>query len=120
MWGHLTYLGMLLIWALPVIALQWIAGFRALRSRLRLLTVATLVPTAYLVVADAVALSQGIWSIHPSRVTGPRVGNVPVEEALFFLLTDLMVVQSVVLLNAPETRDLGRRLVQLARRSTPS
>jgi lycopene beta-cyclase len=111
-WGHLTYLGLLLPWALPVLGLQWAVGHAALRRRLRALLIAVAVPTAYLVGADAVALSQGIWTVHADRVLGVRIGNVPVEEALFFLLTDLMVVQSVVLLNAPEMRAATRRALR--------
>ncbi|HEV7466509.1 MAG TPA: lycopene cyclase domain-containing protein [Candidatus Dormibacteraeota bacterium] len=113
MWGHLTYLGLLLPWALPVIALQWAAGHAALRRRLAPLLLGTLLPTAYLVGTDAVALSQGIWAIHRDRVVGLYAGNVPVEEALFFLLTDLMVAQSVILFNAPETRPAMRRALRL-------
>jgi lycopene cyclase domain-containing protein len=112
-WGHLTYLGLLLPWALPVIALQWGVGHAALRSRLAPLLLATLLPTAYLIGSDAVAISQGIWSIHRDRVVGVYLGNVPVEEALFFLLTDLMVAQSVILLNAPEMRPALRRALRL-------
>ncbi len=117
MWGHLTYLGLLLPWALPVIALQWAVGHAALRRRLGPLLLGALLPTAYLIGADAVALSQGIWSIHRDRVVGLSLGNVPVEEALFFLLTDLMVAQSVILLNAPETRPAVRRALRLLGRS---
>jgi hypothetical protein len=36
-----------------------------------------------------------------------------VEEALFFVLTDLMVAQSVILLNAPEMRPALRRALRL-------
>jgi lycopene cyclase domain-containing protein len=112
-WGHLTYLGLLLPWALPVIALQWGVGHAALRRRLAPLLLGTLLPTAYLIGSDAVALAQGIWSIHHDRVLGLYLGNVPVEEALFFLLTDLMVAQSVILFNAPETRPAVRRALRL-------
>lgn len=112
MWGHLTYLGLLLPWALPVVALQWAVGHAALRRRLRLLLLTTALPTAYLVGSDAVALSQGIWAIHRDRVLGLYLGNVPVEEALFFLLTDLMVAQSLVLFNAPEMRPAVRRALR--------
>jgi putative membrane protein len=110
--SHLTYLAMLLPWALPVIALQWAVGWRALRQRLRVIVVAALVTTAYLSAADAVAITQGIWTIHSERIVGARIGAVPIEEVLFFLLTNLMVIQSVVLFNAPEMHALARRLVQ--------
>jgi lycopene cyclase domain-containing protein len=117
MWGHLTYLGLLLPWALPVVALQWVAGHAALRRRLAPLLLGTLLPTAYLVGSDAVALSQGIWTIHRDRVVGVFLGNVPIEEALFFLLTDLMVAQSVILFNAPEMRPAVRRALRLIGRA---
>ncbi|GAC1339434.1 MAG: hypothetical protein NVSMB29_06730 [Candidatus Dormibacteria bacterium] len=106
---------MLLPWALPVVLAQWLAGHAVLRRRLSLLLTATLVPTAYLVLSDGVALRQGIWRIHPDRIIGAYLGNVPLEEALFFLLTDLMVVQSVILLNAPEMRGLASRLIRRRR-----
>lgn len=111
--GHLTYLLMLLPWAAAVLIVQWAAGYGAIRRRVRLVLLATLLPTAYLVAADSVALSQGIWTIHDERILGLRLGNVPVEEALFFLLTNLIVVQSVILLNAVEVRE---RLLALVRR----
>jgi lycopene cyclase domain-containing protein len=116
MWGHLTYLGLLLPWALPVLALQWAAGHSALRRRLGPLLVATLLPTAWLIAGDAVALAQGIWTVHRDRILGVYLGNVPLEEAVFFLLTDLMVVQSVLLLNAPEMRPFARRALRVLRR----
>ncbi len=112
MFGHLTYLGMLLPWALPVVLVQWLAGHAALRRRLALLLTATGMATVYLVLSDGVALREGIWHIHPDRIIGVYLGNVPFEEALFFLLTNLMVVQSVILLNAPELRGLASRIVR--------
>jgi lycopene cyclase domain-containing protein len=110
MWGHMTYLGLLLPWALPILGLQWAVGHTPLRRRVGTLLLAAVIPTAYLVGCDAVALSQGIWTIHDDRIVGVRIGNVPLEEALFFLFTDLMVVQSIILLNAPEADGVLRRL----------
>jgi|GEM_PF-2127357 len=100
MFFHHTYLVFLLGWALPVIALHWAAGARILYAHRRLLLVATILPTVYLTVADGIAIRLGIWSLHPGRVLGISIGDVPLEEALFFLLTDLMVVQIVTLVVA--------------------
>ncbi|MFN2568573.1 MAG: lycopene cyclase domain-containing protein [Candidatus Dormibacteria bacterium] len=113
--GRLTYLAMLLPWALFVLAIQWAAGLPSVRRRLRVVLVATLVPTAYLIAADSYALSQGIWAIHDDRIIGVRLGNVPVEECLFFLATNLVVVQSIILLTAPESRDRMSRLLRRRR-----
>lgn len=97
MLGHLTYLTFELGWALPVLALQWIAGRRVLWQRRRVLVAAVCVSTAYLSCADGVAIAHGIWSLHAPRILGVRLGDLPVEEAIFFLLTNAMVVQSILL-----------------------
>jgi lycopene cyclase domain-containing protein len=91
------YLGAILAWAGPVLALQWAVGWRYLARVRRRVAVAVLVPTAYLCVVDAVALSRGIWIIADRYTTGLALGVVPVEEATFFLVTNLFVVQGLVL-----------------------
>lgn len=101
MFGHATYLLFELGWAVPVICLQWLVGWRILWKRRRTLLLVALFATVYLSCTDAVAISQGIWSLHAPRIVGLRLGNVPIEELIFFLLTDLMVIQSVLLLYRP-------------------
>lgn len=100
MFSHHTYLIFLLGWALPVIALHWAAGGRILFAHRRLLLVATILLTVYLAIADGIAIHLGIWSLHPGRLLGISIGDVPIEEALFFLLTNLMVVQTITLVVA--------------------
>jgi lycopene cyclase domain-containing protein len=62
------------------------------------LALAVAVPTAYLSCADGVAIANGIWTLHTNRIVGLVLGNVPLEEVLFFLLTNAMVAQAVLLL----------------------
>jgi lycopene cyclase domain-containing protein len=97
MLGHLTYLIFELVWALPVLALQWVVGRGILWRRRETLVLALLIPTLYLSCADSVAIANGIWTLHADRIVGIRLGNLPLEEALFFLLTNAMVVQSILL-----------------------
>jgi lycopene cyclase domain-containing protein len=104
MFGHLTYLVFEVSWAMPVLVLHWIVGWRRLAPRLRVILIATLGATAYLSVADGFAIHAGIWTLHADRVLGPSVDRVPIEESLFFLLTNLIVAQTIVLLWRP----LGR------------
>ncbi|GAC1438290.1 MAG: hypothetical protein NVSMB65_12600 [Chloroflexota bacterium] len=97
MFGHATYLVFELVWGLPVLALQWVVGWTVLwRSRARW-AAAALLATAYLCAADGWAIADGIWSINPARSTGLRPLGLPIEEAIFFLLTNLMVVQTIIL-----------------------
>lgn len=98
MLGRLTYLVFELAWALPVLALQWAAGWKMLWRRRRTLVLALVVPTVYLSCADGIAIANGIWTLHASRILGLRFGNVPLEEVVFFMLTNAMVADSIVLL----------------------
>jgi lycopene cyclase domain-containing protein len=95
--GAATYLGLILLWAGPAIAFQQVAGARALatRRRLRLAVVAPV--TAYLWCADAVAIAAGIWHISPAATVGFAPAGLPLEEAVFFLLTTLLVADGLVL-----------------------
>ncbi|MEJ2357722.1 MAG: carotenoid biosynthesis protein, partial [Deinococcales bacterium] len=91
------YLGLVLVWAAPVLALQWGFGGDLLLSRWRLL-LATIVPsTVYLSLADRFALARGIWSIAPDASTGVFVGGLPLEEGVFFLATNLMITLGLAL-----------------------
>lgn len=93
------YLGTLLLWAAPVLSVQWAFDWPYLWARRRVVAVGVAVPTLYLWLADTVALALGIWELSPVLTTGavvPLLG-LPVEEAAFFLLTNLFLVQGLVL-----------------------
>jgi lycopene cyclase domain-containing protein len=91
-----TYLGLILVWAAPVLAALWAwAGAEVwMRRRAYLLGIAA--PTVYLWIADAVAIRLGIWSIDPRLSTGILILGLPVEEAIFFLVTNLLVVVGLI------------------------
>jgi lycopene cyclase domain-containing protein len=91
------YLLFELIWALPVLALQWALGWRYLLRTWRLWVPALMALTVYLSLADAVAIQQGIWRFDDTALVGVSVGNVPVEEVLFYGLTGSMILQGMVL-----------------------
>jgi lycopene cyclase domain-containing protein len=98
--SHATYLTFELAWALPVLALQWIVGRGRLLRHWRILLVAIALPSAYLSLTDGVAIAQHIWTLHADRILGVRVGDVPVEEIIFFVVTNAMVAQSIVLVES--------------------
>lgn len=111
--GHGLYLGLILVWACPILALMWGVGGHLLVARRRLLLWAVVPPTLYLWVADRFAIAQGIWHITDATRTGVDLFGLPIEEALFFLVTNLMVAQGLVML---ETDAVPQTIGRLARR----
>ncbi len=95
---HTAYLSYELFWALPVILLQWAAAWRELWRCRRVLTLAVSLSTLYLAACDGFALGHGIWRVDPRRTLGLHLGPLPLEEFLFYLLTNLMAAQGFVLI----------------------
>lgn len=96
-----TYMGLILAWAPPVLALQWLYMGEQI-WRLRGPALRTLIPaTLYLWVADRIAIGLGIWHISPELTLGWNPFGLPVEEATFFLVTNVLVVFGSVLFLAP-------------------
>lgn len=91
------YLGSLLWWSGPILAIQWAFGITYLVAVWRRAAVAIGVPTLYLWVADWTAIELGIWVISSTHTTGYGLAGLPIEEALFFLCTNVFIVQGVVL-----------------------
>lgn len=98
------YMGLILVWALPVIILQWLVGARFLLSNLRTYLWSLLPATIYLCTVDAIAIHLKVWKISMQQTTGIFIFNLPIEEALFFLLTNVMLVQGLVLFIAMKER----------------
>ncbi|MDZ5811562.1 lycopene cyclase domain-containing protein [Halorubrum sp. AD140] len=91
------YLGAILLWAGPVLAIQWGFGWTHLWRIRRTVAVAVAVPTVYLWIADRIAISLGLWVISATNTVGVAPFGLPLEEATFFFVTNLFVVQGFVL-----------------------
>ena len=96
--GHEAYLRYELWWAMPVIVVQWLFAGRELWRWRRLLAVVIVGATAYLGACDGFALGHGIWRVDPARVVGIHAGPLPLEELLFYFVTNIMAVQGFVLI----------------------
>lgn len=115
------YLGAILAWACPLFALQWGVGGGYLARTWRAWLPAVLVPTLYFAAADRVAIALGVWTIAPASSTGLLVLGLPVEEGLFFLVTNLLVVWGITLyawlLDAHRVGAVSGPLVEAAERA---
>lgn len=99
-----TYMGLILAWAAPVLALQWAYAGHVVAARRRTFLLAVAVPTLYLWIVDGIAIHLGIWRIAPEYTLGLEAGPLPLEEATFFLVTNLLVVQGILLFRYPPGR----------------
>ena len=100
------YLGAILAWAAPVLALQWGFGWPVLVRARRSVALALAVPTAYLWAVDRLAIGLGLWTFSSTPTTGIALLGLPIEEALFFLVTNVFLVQGLVLLGWVVERDV--------------
>jgi lycopene cyclase domain-containing protein len=103
-WAPATYLTLILAWALFPVMIQCALGADIL-WRYRWLIFWALIPaTVYLCVADGLAIGSGTWTIDPAQTTGLHIGPLPLEEGIFFLMTNTLVVFGMVLVLARESQ----------------
>lgn len=101
-----TYLSITLFWALPPIILQFLFGADILWHYRKLVFLSILVPGTYLSLMDIVALSETTWSISPSQTTGVLFfGILPLEEVVFFFITNVLITFGMTLLLANVSRE---------------
>lgn len=96
-WDEGTYLAILFVWAIPPIALQLAFGADILWYFRRLVLLAILVPTIYLAFADSLAIDAGTWTINPGKSLMIFIGGLPIEELIFFLTTNTLIVLGIIL-----------------------
>lgn len=96
-----TYLSITLFWALPPLIIQLLFGADILWYYRKLVFWAILVPGIYLSLMDIVALNETTWSISPDQTTGILFfGILPLEEVVFFFITNIMITFGITLLLA--------------------
>jgi lycopene cyclase domain-containing protein len=89
---HLSYLGVLSFVLGGTLWLEFVVRTRVFR-RLRRLMLSVVPVAAAFVLWDLYAISRGQWTFDPERVTGVElVGDLPLEELLFFLVIPLAAV----------------------------
>lgn len=115
-WAPGTYLALILAWALPPIMLQLAFAADILWQHRRLLLVTLVSVTLYLSAADALAIASGTWTINPALSLQIYLGGIlPLEEFLFFLITNILLGFGMVLVLARQSQ--ARLEAGLKRRS---
>ena len=101
-----TYLAIILFWALPPIIIQILFGADILWHYRKLVFWSIFIPGMYLSLMDIVALKDTTWSISPTQTTGILFfGILPLEEVVFFLVTNILITFGLTLLLANVSQD---------------
>ena len=115
--GHWTYLALELVWAGPIIVAQWLLGLDLMIRRWKLWLLGIALPTLYLTFADSFALSAHTWNINTAlslNIILPL--GVPIEELFFFLLTNTLIVQGMILITSPSLHHRIQRVWRIIRK----
>jgi putative membrane protein len=92
-----VYLGLILVWFIPPIMIQWLFDPAALFRARRVVLLGALLPAIYFGLVDSFAIQQVIWVISEKNTTGLHLPNLPVEELIFFTLTSFLLSQGMAL-----------------------
>ena len=90
-WKPETYLSLILVWALPAIMLQLAYGADILWHHRKLVALVILPVFIYISAADSFAISSGTWTIDPTQSMEIFFWALPIEEAVFFLSTVVLI-----------------------------
>jgi lycopene beta-cyclase len=113
-WRPGTYLSLILVWALPPIMLQLAFGADILWHHRRLVSTTLLATTFYLGLTDSLAIAAGTWTIDPRQSLNIFIAGVlPLEEFIFFLVTNTLIVFGLVLALAHESNRRANLLFQI-------
>jgi len=96
--GPGTYLGLILIWGIPVLGLLWSLAYQfILKLPWTNVLLPITLPTLYLWIVDTLALKRGTWVIETDTKLNVHIWpHLEIEEALFFLLTNTLIVFGLV------------------------
>lgn len=96
--GEGTYLGLILAWAGPFALMLWTLSCQFMSKLPYTSTIAPIaIPTLYLWIVDTLALRRGTWAIESGTKLGVHLWDgLEVEEAIFFLATNTLIVFGLV------------------------
>ena len=95
--GRWNYLFHLFSWAGLFIIIQYIFGYKKIKKHLKLIFIPSIFMTIFFSLADSVSIGNGIWGFDPAQTIGTKIGNVPLEEILFFFLTNVLITEAMIL-----------------------
>lgn len=90
------YLSLILLWASAPFTVQLSIGFNVLKDNIWVIFKYCFLFTIYFSIIDSYALGK-IWFIAESTSLGINIGNIPIEEIIFFCCTSLFILNGMCL-----------------------
>ncbi|KAI8910463.1 isoprenoid synthase domain-containing protein, partial [Gorgonomyces haynaldii] len=91
------YLGMILTWSMPVLMIQLYVAHDYIVGQIQRHFGLVSALTGYLWLIDSIAIKYGAWTIGKDTILGIYLNPwLPLEEAVFFLVTNLMLVGGIL------------------------
>ena len=90
------YLSLILLWASVPFTVQLSVGFNVLKDNIWVISKYCFLFTFYFSIIDSYALGN-IWFIAERTSLGINIGNIPIEEIIFFCCTSLFVLNGMCL-----------------------
>lgn len=94
---NFNYLFHLFSWGGFFILIQIIAGRKKIPKYISAIIIPSVIMTVYFSIADSISIGQGIWDFDSLQTTGIRIFNIPLEEILFFLVTNILITEAMIL-----------------------
>ena len=66
-------------WTGPLIALQWVVGWKVFRRNLRAVFLPAVAGAVFFSAIDQVAVRSGLWFFDERQILGLHIGLLPVE-----------------------------------------
>jgi lycopene cyclase domain-containing protein len=115
-WSPVTYLSLILAWALIPMMGQLAYGADVLYSNRRLLLAAIAVPTVYLWSVDFLAIRSGTWTLDPAQTLGLALGGIlAIEEMAFFFVTNVLISFGMVLMLSGTSQERAKSVLAWAK-----
>lgn len=105
------YLKTIMVYYLAFISIQVILGMRQIlmSKAMGRLALAIAIPTLFYWITDGIAINTGTWSITERTSTGNKLfDTLPIEEAVFFAITNIVIVQGLYLVELNYDLQFGR------------
>lgn len=113
-WKPFTYLSLELSWALIPVMIQMAFGADIIWRHRRTVLLTVVISTLYLSFADSLAIRSGTWTIDPQQSLNIFLGGIlPIEEFVFFLLTNVLIAFGMTLILAQESLHRANKIAIL-------